>query len=150
MGQSFEAAYRAVQVELGQYQLTLAQFHILMLLDSATVPLSPGQIAAYVFREKHTVSTLLIRMEKAGYIERAKSDDDERVIWAQIKPKGQLLLTKVKGGILGYAHNLMATCFDLEEISNLASHLKKLRNHAVEELGQTVQELPPIFRATGL
>ncbi len=150
LGQSFEAAYRAVQVELGQHDLTLAQFHILMLLDSTTVPLSPGQISTFVFREKHTISTLLIRMEKAGYIERVKSNDDERVIWAQIKPKGQVVLAKVKGGILGYAHNLMDTCFDLEEVLQLASQLKKIRNHALGELGQTVQELPPIFRATGI
>lgn len=150
LGQAWEAMNRAVELELGQHQMTGPQFGILLLLASATKPLSPGEIASYVFREKHTVSTLISRMEKAGYVEKARCTDDSRVVKVRIKPKGQALLGKVKGGALGYSHNLLSSCFTAEEAELWGNQLRKLRDTALRELGQEIEAVPPIFQATGL
>jgi len=131
MGQSFEATHRAIAIQLKKYQLTMAQFRVLMLVDLAAVPLSPRQIASLVSREKHTVSSLLIRMEDAGYIERMRADNDGRMIKAKIKPKGQLLLSRIRDGVMAYAHDMIAACLDTEEALKLASHLQRLRDHAL-------------------
>ena len=150
MGQAFEAACRALEVELVQYRMTVPQYNVLMLLDCCTVPLSPGQISSYVFREKHTVSTLLSRMEKAGLIEKTKDGDDDRVVKAQITPKGRLVLKKVMSPAMRYARELMNTCFTEEEVKQWDRHLRKLRDHSLQELGQEIEPLPPIFRRKGL
>ncbi len=150
MGQAFEAAYRAMEVELLQYRMTFPQYNVLMLLDCCTVPLSPGQISSYVFREKHTVSTLLSRMEKTGLIEKTKDGDDDRVVKAQITPKGRMVLKKVMTPAMKYARELMAACFTEDEVKNWDRHLRKLRDHSLQELGQGLEPLPPIFQRKGL
>jgi hypothetical protein len=62
--QASDAALRATEIELGKRQTTLAQMDVLLILSMSKVPLSPGEISAYVFREKHSVSALLSRIRE--------------------------------------------------------------------------------------
>jgi len=141
--QATEAALKATEIELGKQQTTLAQMDVLLVLSMSGVPMSPGQIASYVFREKHSVSALLSRMQRAGYVKKARSKKDQRVVKIQIQPKGKELLGRAMPVITGYTRDLLAARFSEKEIKQLDRHLKDLRDAALQALGTKVKPFPP-------
>jgi DNA-binding MarR family transcriptional regulator len=150
LSQTFSATCRATEVELSRHSITAAQFYILMLLDNCTVPLTPGEISSYVFRERHSVSAQLSRMQRAGYVKKSRSQDDERVVRVSITAKGRRLLNGAKGGALWFARDMMAACLSEEETERWDESLKKLRDHALAWLGEDPEPIPPVFDTSGL
>jgi DNA-binding MarR family transcriptional regulator len=140
--QSAEAAIRAVEIELGKRQTTLAQTDVLLILSMSKTPLSPGEISSYVFREKHSVSALLSRMQRAGYVKKVRSRKDQRVVKIQIQPKGKELLEQAIPVIIGHARDMLAARFSEKEIRQFDRHLKGLRDLALRELGTEARPLP--------
>jgi len=140
--QASDAALRATEIELGKRQTTLAQMDVLLILSMSKVPLSPGEISAYVFREKHSVSALLSRMQRAGYVKKVRSKKDQRVVKIQIQPKGRELLNQSVAVIIGYARDLLKTRFSEKEIRQLDKFMKALRDLALRELGTDAKKVP--------
>jgi DNA-binding MarR family transcriptional regulator len=140
--QASDAALRATEIELGKRQTTLAQMDVLLILSMSKVPLSPGEISAYVFREKHSVSALLSRMQRAGYVKKVRSKKDQRVVKIQIQPKGKELLNQSIAVILGYARDLLKARFSVKEIKQLDRFMKALRDVSLRELGAEAKRLP--------
>jgi len=68
MRQVWEALERAMEMEMEPLPATLSQIDILMILRGSSIPLTPTQIASYIFRAQHSVSGLITRMERAGYV----------------------------------------------------------------------------------
>ena len=141
--QAAEAAMRAMEIELGKRQTTLAQTDVLLILSMSKVPLSPGEISSYVFREKHSVSALLSRMQRAGYVRKVRSKKDQRVVKIQIQPKGKELLERALPVILGYARDILVARFSDKEIKQFDKYLKGLRDLALRELGTEARPVPP-------
>lgn len=140
--QASDAVLRAVEIELGKRQTTLAQMDVLFILSMSKVPLSPGEISAYVFREKHSVSALLSRMQRAGYVKKVRSKKDQRVVKIQIRPEGRDLLNQSVAVIAGYARDLLRACFDEKEIKQFDRYMKTLRDLALQELGTEARRIP--------
>lgn len=63
---------------LTPYELTPEQWQILATLSSSQERLSQGEIAALTFKDKHSVSRMLDRLESAGWIVRHPDPDDAR------------------------------------------------------------------------
>ncbi|MCX5991768.1 MAG: MarR family transcriptional regulator [Chloroflexi bacterium] len=141
--QAAEAAMRAMEIELGKRQTTLAQTDVLLILSMSRVPMSPGEISSYVFREKHSVSALLSRMQRAGYVRKVRSKKDQRVVKIQIQPKGKELLDRALPVILGYARDILVARFSDKEIKQFDKYLKGLRDVALQELGTEARSVPP-------
>ncbi len=142
MRQASDAANRAIEIQLGKRHTTMAQVDILLVLSMSKVPLSPGQIAAYVFREKHSVSALLSRMRRAGYIKKARSKQDQRVVKVELQPKGRELLDQTIPVIMGYGRDVFASRFSEKEIRQFDRYLKVLRDRSLRELGAEPRRLP--------
>jgi|GEM_PF-534724 len=143
MRQASDAASRAIEIQLGKRHTTMAQVDILLVLSMSKVPLSPGQIAAYVFREKHSVSALLSRMRRAGYIKKGRSKQDQRVVKVELQPKGRELLDQTIPVIIGYGRNVFSSRFSDKEIRQFDRYLKALRDRSLRELGAEPRRLPP-------
>lgn len=140
--QASEAAFRAMEIELGKRQTTLAQTDVLFILSMSKTPLSPGEISSYVFREKHSVSALLSRMQRAGYVKKVRSRKDQRVVKIQIQPKGRDLLEQAIPIVMGYARGILMGRFSEKEIKQFDKYLKSLRDNALRELGTEAKQLP--------
>jgi len=108
---------------------------ILLILSVSKVPLSPGEISSYVFREKHTVSALLTRMQRAGYVKKVRSKKDQRVVKIQIQPKGREVLNRSVPVIFGLTRDLLKTRFSKKEVKQLDQLLKALRKYHCESWG---------------
>lgn len=141
--QAAEAAMRAVEIELGKRQTTLAQTDVLLILSMSKNPLSPGEISSYVFREKHSVSALLSRMQRAGYVKKVRSRKDQRVVKIQIQPKGKELLDQAMPVIIGDARGMLVGRFSEKETKQFDRHLKGMRDAALKSLGTEARSLPP-------
>jgi DNA-binding MarR family transcriptional regulator len=133
---------RTTEIELGKQKTTLPQMDILLILSMSKVPLGPGEISAHVFREKHTVSALLSRMQRAGYVKKIRSRKDQRVVKIQIQPKGREVLNKSVPIIFGYARDLLKASFSEKEVKQLDRLMKALRDVSLRELGSEAKRFP--------
>ena len=148
--QAYQASRRVVEAELGRYRITLGQFHILMLLASSKAPLSPGEIASYLFRERHTTSERLTRMEKAGYVKKNRSQEDERMVRVEITPEGKELLYQLLPR-LAYSRHVTASFLSEGGNGQLNSFLRGVRDRSLEILGERLVPLPSTtFDPSGL
>jgi len=140
--QASDAVVRVTEIELNKTGTTLAQLDVLLILSMSRVPLSPGEIAAYVGREKHSTSALLSRMQRAGYVKKVRSKKDQRVVKIQIQPKGIELLNQSAPVIVGYARDLLRSNFSEADMKQLDWYMKTLRDLSLLELGTKAQPLP--------
>ncbi len=146
MSEAFEASYKAVESELGRHDTTLAQLNMLLILDHCKVPLTPGQIASYTFREQHSVSAQLSRMRKTGLIKKTRSTKDQRVVTVKITPKGKELLDRVKPIGLGLAADMVQTSIPKDNLPQFDEYLKRVRDVALQKLGREAKPVPSTFR----
>jgi len=113
----------------------VAALHIINLLgDHAT----PMQMAQWLFRKPHTISSILDRMEKEGLV--IKHND--------LKRRNLVRVSLTKKGREAYRHTAkresihdIMSCLSAAEIKQLRSYLDRLRDRALKELDIT--EKPP-------
>ncbi|MCR5421238.1 MAG: MarR family transcriptional regulator [Lachnospiraceae bacterium] len=75
--------------------LTYTQYVVLMVLwEYETV--NVGQLGSILHLDAGTLTPLLKRLEKAGYVTRERSREDERVTVISITPEGNLIKEKCK------------------------------------------------------
>ena len=142
--QAFEAMARYAACGLEGEPVTLNQLEILLLLDVAKVPLTASEIASYSFRELHTISEMLTRMEAEGYIRRIPSSEDRRKTEIQLQPEGQALLKRVKAGY-GRCGRLLNSSMTQEELRQLDMLARKVRDCTLQELDYGLHPLPDIL-----
>jgi DNA-binding MarR family transcriptional regulator len=73
---------------LVEYELTPEQWQILAALAESGNPLSQAEIAALTFKDKHSTSRMLDRMEQARWIVRAPHPEDARAAAVTLGPRG--------------------------------------------------------------
>jgi len=90
------AMRRAREIELGQYGMSDIQAAVIFLVKEAETPLTPAEISRRLFREAHTVSALLARMEKQGLIKKARDQKRKNQIRIEMAPKGEKVYRQAK------------------------------------------------------
>jgi DNA-binding MarR family transcriptional regulator len=81
------SVYRPVLEPMG---LTHPQYLVMLALWGRS-PLSVKELGALLYLDSPTLSPLLKRLEAAGYITRARSADDERVLHVDLSAEGRAL-----------------------------------------------------------
>ena len=138
--QTRDAIYEARKKELQSIGITTpiraaVLFRVQALDDKAT----PSELARWLFRKPHTISSLLTRMEKEGLVRRTKDASRKGVIRIALTEKGEQAYYKaVRSGAL---HEIMS-CLSEEEQLQLQKYLEKLRDQALEVL---VSHYKPLF-----
>ena len=90
------AMRRAREIELGQFGLSDIQAAVIFLVKEAVSPLTPAEISRRLFRESHTVSALLARMAKQGYIKKVRDEKRRNQIRIEMAPKGEKAYRQAK------------------------------------------------------
>lgn len=150
MRQAWEALDKTLEVNLGKSDTTLSQMDVLVILSINKGSLTPGEIASYMFREKHSASALLTRMQRAGFVKKTRSKKDQRVVKIKMQPKGEELLRQAMPGGLGGTRRLLRQCLNDDEMKQLDGLLRKVRDCALDELGMKADPLPPTIDVSGL
>lgn len=144
--QAYQSSRRVAESELVKQGISLGQFHILLLLASAKTALTPGQIASYLFKEKHTVSERLTVMEKAGYVMKGKNPQDDRLVEVRITPSGRKSLERVVPALHNAQRMTAAFCSD-RDMRVIEKYLEHIRDTALQQLGVHLEKLPAAFHS---
>lgn len=136
--QVHDVMHRARDKELKRIGISWTQAAVLFIVKAIHIPATPSEISRWFFRQPHTVSELLRRMEKEGLIKRVKDLKRKNQIRVSITKKGEELYLQTRD--LKTIHEIMS-CLSKEEQDNLRSYLTKLRSKSLTELG-VEYELP--------
>ena len=89
ISQTTNAIRKARERELIKFDLTRTMAAILMISEATGGQVTPYKIASWLIREPHSISNLLVRMEKAGLIEKKKQPGKKKAVHIQITDKGR-------------------------------------------------------------
>jgi len=127
---------RARENETRPYGISMMQVRVLSLLQAVNEPITPTAIARLLFREPHTVSQLLGRMEKQGLIRRIRSrkrdPEDHGLVRVMLTDKGKEFFQE-QSGSRKVIHEILS-CLSPEERASFKSCLEKLREKTLEAL----------------
>jgi len=136
--QTTDAALRARQKELDQFDISVIEAAVLVVIQAIGEKATPAEISRRIFREPHSVSALLNRMEKRGLLKKTQDLDRKNMVRVSITEKGRQAYDKSTRRKSIY--KIMSSLSESER-QQLTSCLEKLRNKAFKEL--TVEPKPP-------
>jgi DNA-binding MarR family transcriptional regulator len=122
---AFTKAYKPLLAELG---VTYPQYLVMLVLWQKRVA-TVTEIGAALGLDSGTLSPLLKRLEKTGYIRRERSREDERQVAIHLTPAGSA--AHEAGMRIGAAIGKATGC-DLQSLQELLATMKTLR-HNLEE-----------------
>ena len=130
--QACHAALRARQKELNQYGISAMQGVVLFIIQAIGSKATPAEISRWLFREPHSVSGMLNRMEKQGLVRKVKDLDKKNLVRIAMTEKGQdAYYETTKRGLI---HKMMSS-LSKEQRQQLRWSLETLRDEALKELG---------------
>lgn len=131
LNQAQHAAERAAETEMRQLGIPKMHAEVLSLVKSTEGPVTPADIARLLFREPHTISGLLNRMEKQGLVKRVKDLKRKNLVRVAITDKGEKAYRKM--GDAEVIHDILSS-LTAKEQDDLKRYLEKIRRRGLEEL----------------
>ena len=121
----------AVRIEgrkvLSDLAVTPPQFTALQfIVKEKNNPISIGELSRSMCLAFSTVTDLIDRMEKLGYVERQKDEKDKRVIRIVPLEKGEAVLDQVVDHRVDFVESVIEGHYTKEEKETLREELKKL------------------------
>jgi DNA-binding MarR family transcriptional regulator len=126
-----DAIFRNRVKELQKHNLSVRQASVLIVLEELDKKATPAEVSKWVFREPHSVSDFLKRMERDGLIKRIKDLKRKNMIRIEITDKGREAVHNAKK--IEPVHKIMAVLSN-EEHRQLMAIMQKLWDKALEEL----------------
>jgi DNA-binding MarR family transcriptional regulator len=126
------AIYRARELELDKDNITVEQARLLYVFDGLKGQGTPTEIAKYLFRESHTISSLIDRMVKKDLVKRVKDPCNKKIVRVMLTPRGQGLLQKTT--VIDSIHRIMYG-LNNEQLVQLKTCLDILMQRASQQIG---------------
>jgi DNA-binding MarR family transcriptional regulator len=142
--QTTDVISRAREKELSQYNIALRQVAALRIIDLLGKKATPKQLAQSLFRQPHTISSILDRMDNEGLIEKHNDLERRNLIRVSLTEKGKLACQQAEKR--ESIHSILS-CLSDAEMRQLRSLLFRLRSRALEEMNIT--EKPGLPASTG-
>ena len=130
LNQAAHAMERAREDELRPMGISMMHAAVLGIVKATKGPVTPAHISRWLFREPHTVSGLLQRMEKQGLLKRAKDLERKNVIRVTLTEKGEEVYRRSRE--MKPLRRIMSH-LSPKERDSLRASLKTLRDKALEE-----------------
>lgn len=136
--QTVYAIARAREKELKRYDIAIRQVAALLIINKLGDKTTPTELARWLFRKPHTISSMLNRMEKEGLIEKSHDLKRKNVIRVALTEKGKR--TYQQSTRRESIHRIMS-CLNEKELEQMRSYLERLREKAFREL--EITDKPP-------
>ncbi|MBW2009448.1 MAG: MarR family transcriptional regulator [Deltaproteobacteria bacterium] len=107
-----------------KYQISASQLNCLISLYE-NGPLPPSQIAKHMLVESSTVTGVVDRLERKGFVIRTRSSSDRRVITVQLTPEGEAMAKSAPPPIQQKILDGLSALSD-EETASIAHALRTL------------------------
>jgi len=137
VAQCKDAVLRARERDYARFGISNERRAILFTIYDCGGQSTPTKIAQRLFREVHSVSEMLVRMEKDGLVTRQKVAGQSKVD-VKLTPKG---LDVFEQSLHSETDKKIFSVLDEEERKTLASMLLKVRNRALEEFGSLMWQM---------
>jgi len=131
LNQVYWAMVRVTENELRPIGLSMIGAAVLFLVKSAKTPTTPAQLSRWLFREPHTVSGLLNRMEKQGLIRKTKDLQRKNLVRVALTEKGEKAYQQQSE--MRIIRKLLSS-LSPKQRNNLTTYLRTLRSSALDEL----------------
>jgi DNA-binding MarR family transcriptional regulator len=126
-----DALARAREGDYGRFELTNERRGVLYIIDRNGGAATPVEIARDLFRELHSVTGLLKRMDDAGLVSRHKGSGRSKVE-VRLTDKGRELLEASR---LAETDERIFSVLTKRERERLAQSLLKVRGRVLDDLG---------------
>ena len=122
---------RARELELGQAGLSLPQAAAIYFLKTAEGPLTPSKLSRLIYKEPHTLSGLLSRMEAQGLVKKTKDLKRKNLVRVSLTKKGE---ESFKRQVNVRTVRNVTSCLSSKELASLNELLDKLYAKGIELL----------------
>jgi DNA-binding MarR family transcriptional regulator len=139
LSQTRSAIFKVRHKKVGQY-LPPNQAAALVSIWALEGQVTPAALAHRLFLEPHSVSELIIRMEKKGLVSKTKDNVRGNVVRISITDKGRDVCLRAMGQ--DFIHRIIATLSD-EQREQLDTCLTILYTEALKELGMEGEPAVP-------
>ncbi len=104
-----------------QYGLTPSQYNVLRILRGEGKPMPSLEIAERMVQVVPAITGLIDRLEKQGFVQRERSEDDRRVVYVEITRKAISLLKQMDRPVIDLHQRLIGhlTKAELKDLSRL-------------------------------
>ena len=126
-----ETIQKAVKLELAQYQMSQSQVKVMHMLAQNEEGLTPAQLSEFAIRELNSMTTLINRMQKKGFVKKFKKDGDSKT-YVILTDKGMDIYNNT---VTERSIFLIFDTLSEEEKKQLTSLLSKLQSKARNLLG---------------
>lgn len=133
LAQTRSLLFTAGEVELSRWNISLMQGWTIFTIKAIGERATPAEIARWLGREPHTVSSLLSRMVAQGLVVKEKSLDKKNLVRIKLTEKGEKLYHEAIG--MKPMHDIISV-LNKEEHRQLKALLGKLRDKAQQSLGR--------------
>jgi DNA-binding MarR family transcriptional regulator len=128
-----QGIFELISSELSQYGLTASQLLVLRCLKDGRQKMS--DISRVVGLTNSTISGIIDRLERSGYVERIRDDEDRRVVWVECTEKLRQLFHSIPVMQDSYFDSLLEGITE-EETQSILKSLQLLANHIQEKVSQ--------------
>ncbi len=133
LAQTRSLLFTAGEQEVSRYGISLMQGWTLFTIKAIGERATPAEIARWLGREPHTVSSLLSRMVEMGLVKKEKSLDKKNLVRVCLTPKGEKIYAEGIG--MESIHVIMST-LTAQDKACLKGVLEKLRGSVQMKLGR--------------
>ena len=131
IAQTKDSLLRARQRDYARFNISNERRAVLWSILNNGGEATPVEIARQLFRELHSVSEMLVRMEKEGLITREKASGKSRVV-AKLTPKGLEIFDQ---SLHNETDKRIFSVLTKKQRERLLSYLWKIRSKVINELG---------------
>ena len=101
--------------------------------------LSPTELAKYMFRTNHSITSMVDTLEKQGLVRREPNPLDRRSIKITLTPDGWQLMERMLPATYEISQKAL-DCLDDNEAENLKEVLKRISKHLLELIADQDEE----------
>jgi DNA-binding MarR family transcriptional regulator len=135
---TFKALDRAREIELERIGVTTIQADVLHALKTANDPVTPAKLSRWLYREPHSISGLINRMEEQGLVRKSKDLGKKNLVRVTLTKEGEQAYEQTLGAKV---YPKILSRLSKKEIDNLKVYLDKLHAAAFEAI-KALQPLP--------
>jgi len=135
---AFRALDRAREVELERFGLSAIEAAVLHALKTADEPVTPAKLSRWLYREAHTMSGLLNRMENKGLVKKSKDLEKKNLVRVTLTEKGEQAFQQQWDARIVPR---ITSSLSKKELDNLKECLNKLEGKALGVI-RDLQPLP--------
>lgn len=140
---TYSAIFKAIERSMAPTHVTLPQALALSTIRYGEGPMTPSRLAHHLTQETQSVTGLIDRMERQGWVRRVRDLPDRRAIRLELTRDGAEKLDETAGPGSDITERMFAT-LKPDELDQLVGLLSRVYTNAMAHLDPEARTLVPV------